>query len=51
MGPWDRPPWRAIEMKIGEGLRKRCKPPEKLPPRMLKLLMQITEQTESRTRH
>jgi hypothetical protein len=39
--PWAAPPYREIEMKIGEGLRKRYEPPQELPHRLLALVMQI----------
>jgi hypothetical protein len=45
--PWAATPYRAIEMKIGEGLRKRYQPPQALPHRLLTLVMQIKRQDDN----
>jgi len=42
--PWAAPPYREIEMKIGEALRERYKPARELPQRLLVLLTQISRQ-------
>jgi hypothetical protein len=44
--PWEAPPYREIEMKIGEGLRKRYAAPQELPHRLLALVMQIKGQDD-----
>jgi hypothetical protein len=38
---WERPPYHAIEMKIGEELRERFKPPQEMPHQLLTLIIQI----------
>ena len=43
VSPW-APPYREIEMKIGEALRERYKPARELPQRLLVLLTQISRQ-------
>jgi hypothetical protein len=43
---WSAPPWRAIEMKIGEELREWYVPPQELPHTMLTLLLQFSRETE-----
>jgi hypothetical protein len=42
--PWERPPYLAIEMRIGEELRERFKPPQEMPHKLLTLVMQLGDQ-------
>jgi hypothetical protein len=44
--PGHAPPYREIEMKIGEELRERYKAPQQLPHRMLTQLMQFGGESE-----
>jgi hypothetical protein len=41
---WKAPPYRDIQMKIGQGLKAHYEPPKKLPHRLLALLMQMNKQ-------
>jgi hypothetical protein len=41
LSPWDQPPYREIEKKIGEGLRELYKPPQEFPPYLLVLLARM----------
>jgi hypothetical protein len=45
--PLHASPYRDIEMKIGEELRRRYKAPQQLPHRMLTQLMQFGGDSES----
>jgi len=38
---WAAPPYREIEIKIGEELRRRWEPPQELPHHLLALMMQM----------
>jgi hypothetical protein len=42
------PPYRDIQMKIGEGLKDYYEPPKELPHQLLTLLVQINEQWEDK---
>jgi hypothetical protein len=44
--PWEAPPYRAIELKIGEELRERYGAPEGLPHQLFTLVVQLTERSE-----
>jgi hypothetical protein len=44
--PWKAPPYRAIEMKIGEEFRERYDAPKGLPHRLFTLVIQLTGQSE-----
>jgi len=44
--PWRTPPWREIETKVGEELRKWYAPPQELPDKMRTLLKQFGGGTE-----
>jgi hypothetical protein len=46
MPDWKAPPYRDIQMKIGEGLMADYEPPKELPYRWLTLLVQMNEQSE-----
>jgi hypothetical protein len=46
LSPYDTPPYREIETKIGEDLRLWYEPPQELPHRMLTLLIQLGGRSE-----
>ena len=48
--PWTRPPYREIEMRIGEGLRERYQLPQELFDRMHMLLMCLDGESEGARR-
>jgi len=46
--PWAAPPYREIELKIGEGLRQRYEPPRELPHQLAALLNQMVRREKKR---
>jgi hypothetical protein len=41
---WKAPPYRDIQMKIGEGLKAHYEPPKEMPHLLLTLLIQMDEE-------
>jgi hypothetical protein len=45
---WKAPPYRDLQMQIGEGLKAHYEPPKELPSRLLVLILQMNDGWEEK---